>query len=116
MNTDKHRLVKRIRILGPLFILFFICVYLYSSADNSLAAEPHQLKAGVASRVITPAGPHWMSGYANRNKPASTKIHDLRVKALALEDPAGGKLVLLTSDLVGIPRGLSVAVREEVHK
>ncbi|HMC67215.1 MAG TPA: neutral/alkaline non-lysosomal ceramidase N-terminal domain-containing protein [Gemmataceae bacterium] len=83
---------------------------------HSLAAEPHEFKAGVASRVITPAGPHWMSGYANRNKPASTKIHDLRVKALALEDPAGGKLVILTSDLVGIPRGLSVAVAEEVHK
>src|SRR5207245_3405223 len=116
MNTDKRRCIKRVPALWALFVLLLICVHLCSSVAHSLAAEPHEFKAGVASQVITPAGPHWMSGYASRNKPASTKIHDLRVKALALEDPAGGKLVILTSDLVGIPRGLSVAVAEEVHK
>jgi hypothetical protein len=73
-------------------------------------------KAGVASQVITPTEPMWMAGYGSRDHPASEKVHDLHVKALALEDPAGGKLVLLTSDLVGIPRSLSDAVAEEVRK
>jgi hypothetical protein len=81
------------------------------------AAEPSDtFKAGVARAVITPAEPMWMSGYANRNKPAEGKVHDLFVKALAIQDPAGGKLVLLTSDLVGLPRGLTEAVAEEVRK
>jgi hypothetical protein len=73
-------------------------------------------KAGVASRVITPTEPMWMSGYAARNKPAEEKVHDLYVKALALEDAAGGRLVLLTSDLIGLPRELSECVAAEVAR
>ena len=41
--------------------------------------------------TITPDEPLWMAGYANRNKPCETKRHDLWVKALALEDPAGSR-------------------------
>jgi hypothetical protein len=73
-------------------------------------------KAGTASRVITPAEPLWMAGYASRNKPCDTKRHDLWVKALAVEDPAGDRCVLLTSDLCGIPRSLSEPVCGEVMK
>jgi hypothetical protein len=80
------------------------------------AAPAAEFRAGVAARVITPAEPMWMAGYANRNHSAEGKVHDLHVKALALEDAAGGKLVLLTSDLVGVPRALSEAVAAEVHK
>jgi hypothetical protein len=80
------------------------------------AAEPTEFKAGVAVRVITPSEPMWMGGYGARNKPAEGKTHDLFAKALALEDPAGGKLVILTTDLLGLPRELSVAVAAEVKK
>jgi neutral ceramidase len=73
-------------------------------------------KAGVAVQIITPDQPMWMAGYGNRNKPAEGKLTELYVKALALEDPHGGRLVLLTSDLVGIPRALSEAVAAEVKK
>jgi hypothetical protein len=80
------------------------------------AAVAADWKAGVAVQVITPEGPHWMAGYANRNHPAEGKLTELYVKALALEDPEGGRLVLLTSDLVGIPRSLGEAVAAEVHR
>src|SRR5215210_4255247 len=73
-------------------------------------------KAGTASKVITPAEPLWMAGYASRNKPCEVKRHDLWVKALALEDPAGTRCVLLTSDLCGIPRSLSEPVCAQVMK
>lgn len=73
-------------------------------------------KAGTASRVITPTEPLWMAGYSSRTKPCDTKRHDLWVKALAIEDPAGTKCVLLTSDLCGIPRSLSEPVCAEVMK
>jgi hypothetical protein len=73
-------------------------------------------KAGTASKVITPSEPLWMAGYANRNKPCETKRHDLWVKALALEDPAGNRCILMTSDLCGIPRSLSELVCAEVMK
>ena len=56
----------------------------------------------------------WMSGYASRTKPAEGTEIDLYVKALALEDEQGRKFVLLTSDLVGIPRNVSEAVANDV--
>src|SRR5262249_39496519 len=58
--------------------------------------------------------PMWMSGYSSRTKPAEGKLHDLWAKALALEDAGGRRCVLVTMDLVGIPRELSVAVCEEI--
>jgi hypothetical protein len=79
----------------------------------SAAAE---FKAGVAAKVITPTEPLWMAGYANRNKPAEGKQHDLHVKALALEDASGTVLVIVTSDLIGLPRPLSETVAAEVSR
>ncbi|MFL5241932.1 MAG: neutral/alkaline non-lysosomal ceramidase N-terminal domain-containing protein [Gemmataceae bacterium] len=73
-------------------------------------------KAGIAVKVITPQEGLWMAGYAGRKKPAEGKVHDLKVKALALEDANGKKLVLLTSDLLGLSRALSDEIAEEVMK
>ena len=73
-------------------------------------------KAGVAVQVITPSESMWMAGYGARKKPAEGKTHDLFVKALALRDPDGGELLLLTSDLVGISRSLAEAVTAEVMR
>jgi hypothetical protein len=88
------------------------------TASPLAAAEPDSAawKAGVAVRAITPDEPLWMAGYGNRNKPSEGKQTELYVKALALEDPQGRRLVLLTSDLVGVPRGLSVAVAGRVRQ
>src|SRR6516165_3291536 len=94
-----------------------ICAATLAFAEPASAAEPSAAwKAGVAVRVITPSEPMWMAGYGARNKPAEGKVHDLHIKALALEDADGRRLVLLTSDLVGIPRDLSEAVTGEVTK
>jgi hypothetical protein len=79
-------------------------------------APAAEFRAGVASRVITPTEPQWLAGYGNRDHPSEGKVHDLHVKALALEDGAGGRLVLLTSDLVGLPRSVSETVAAEVQK
>ena len=72
-------------------------------------------KAGVAVKAITPPEFMWMAGYASRTKPAEAKIQDLYAKALALED-ANGKLVLVTTDLIGLPRSLSDKVAAEVKQ
>jgi hypothetical protein len=79
-------------------------------------AEPLLYKAGTASKIITPTEPLWMAGYGNRDKPCEKKHHDLWVKALALEDSAGNVVVLLTSDLCGIPKSLSEDVTKAVMK
>jgi neutral ceramidase len=104
--------------IASLLLLLTIPSFPSSARERRAAAEPKPgaWKAGLAVQVITPERPMWMAGYANRNKPAEGKLTELYVKALALEDPHGGRLVLLTSDLVGIPRSLSEPVAEEVRK
>lgn len=73
-----------------------------------VAAPPPALdwKAGVASTAVTPPELIWMAGYAARTKPAEGKAQDLFAKALALEDAAGKKHLLITLDLIGVPRTL----------
>jgi neutral ceramidase len=73
-------------------------------------------QAGAAKVNITPKQFMWMSGYASRNKPAEGKLNDLYAKALILQDPAGNTSVLVTLDLVGIQRTLSVNVCEKLSK
>ena len=84
--------------------------------NEAASAVDPLYKVGVAANVITPTEPLWMAGYGSRNKPCDVKQHDLWVKALAIEDPAGNVCVLLTSDLCGIPRSLSEDVSREVMK
>src|SRR4051794_22234618 len=73
-------------------------------------------KAGVSKTVITPKEPMWMAGYANRDHPSEGKLVDLWAKALAIEDEKGKQVVLITADLVGIPKGLSDAVRDHLQE
>jgi hypothetical protein len=101
--------------MQPTIILSSLTAMLLAgSADEPPA--PDAWKAGIAVRDITPDESLWMAGYGNRTRPAEGKLQDLHVKALALEDPAGGRLVLVTSDLVGLPRELADAVAAEVGR
>jgi predicted neutral ceramidase superfamily lipid hydrolase len=91
-------------------------VVLLAAAASFLALPVHAAgwKAGVARALITPDRPMWMAGYASRTKPAEGKLHDLWVKALALEDASGKRAVLVTLDLCGIDRDTSNRIRDRV--
>lgn len=79
------------------------------------ADEPKaEWKAGAATVVITPDGSMWMAGYASRDKPSEGKIHDLNAKALAIEDRQGTRLVIVTLDLISIPRDVRDWLEKEV--
>src|SRR5262245_45959130 len=75
-----------------------------------------EYKAGVARAVITPEEPIYLSGYANRNHPSEGKIHELWAKALAIEDRRGGRVVLVTTDLIGLPKSISDVIAARVSK
>ncbi|MDR3718862.1 MAG: neutral/alkaline non-lysosomal ceramidase N-terminal domain-containing protein [Bryobacteraceae bacterium] len=64
-------------------------------------------RAGTARADITPPVPFWLSGYAARTHPAEHVRQRLWAKALALDDGHGGRLVVVTMDLVGLPPELS---------
>lgn len=58
-------------------------------------------RVGVASESITPDPPIPLVGYGGRDKPFERVDQDIYLKALAFEDKAGTRGVLVTGDLVG---------------
>ncbi|HVX11056.1 MAG TPA: neutral/alkaline non-lysosomal ceramidase N-terminal domain-containing protein [Pirellulales bacterium] len=85
----------------PRLLVHFAAVCLFlTNACGLTAAEP-EWKIGLARAKITPERPVPMAGYAARTKPFEQVESDLYAKALALEDSAGYRAVLVTSDLIG---------------
>lgn len=84
--------------------------------SDALAQEPSSAwKAGVASSTITPTVPQWMAGYGGRDHEAEGKLTELYAKALAVEDAAGERAVIISLDLCGIDRDFSLAVRARLE-
>jgi len=101
--------------------LLWLCLVAWFSSSQAHAQANNQgtagsWKAGFAKTAITPDRPMWMSGYASRNKPATGTLHDLWAKAVALEDPQGNKVILITLDLVGIDRDTSSQIRTQIAR
>jgi neutral ceramidase len=117
MSFRKHPRLAGVRSL------VFICLcspplVWAETADRLRVATPLpvEFRAGVARKVITPTGTIWMSGYAARTRPSEDILHDLWAKALALEDAQGGRVVIVTADLIGLPREVSDEVAARVKQ
>lgn len=102
------------KLTGRLILLCGIMGVICLLAGASPAAE--SWKAGVAKANITPTQPMWLAGYGGRDHPAEGKLHDIWIKALALENANGKRVVLLTSDLCGIPRWMYERVSDAAQK
>ncbi len=89
---------------------FDIALVLLCSTSFALGAN---FQAGVARTVITPQGPIWLCGFA-RKHPSEGIAQDLWAKALVLKDGSGGCLVLVTLDVIGLPKEVSDAVASRV--
>ncbi len=87
----------------------------FAIAAAPVAEKPAWL-AGAASAKITPEKSMWMAGYAARTKPSEGVELDLYAKAFVLTDEVGAKFVLVTMDLIGVPRNLRLAVAARVKK
>src|SRR5436189_204619 len=83
-------------------------------ADDKSAVAP-AWKAGVAKAVITPEKGVWLAGYGSK-RPPDGKLHDLWMKALALEDTRGHRVVMITSDFQGVPKVMSDPAFDEMQK
>ncbi len=102
--SRSERRQSRVSIYIPVFAALLISV----CAGHVFGEE---WKAGAAKFNITPEQFMPMSGYAGRGaKHADGKLTDLWAKALVIESKQGQRAVLVTYDLIGIDRGLSVAI------
>ena len=73
------------------------------------------MKIGLGRVAITPSKPVWMAGYASRTEPGSGKLHDLWTKAMAIEDAAGNKVVIVTADIIGFSLDMTDAVSKRIE-
>jgi hypothetical protein len=89
-------------------------VYL-AGAASAAGAQESPWKAGVARAIITPETGVWLAGYGAK-RPPDGKLHELWMKALALEDPRGNRAVIVTTDFQGIPKEMSDGVLVQLRK
>lgn len=93
-----------------------VFVFLAGMMTLSLHAADGQWKAGLAKAVITPKKAQWMAGYGGRTAPADGKLHDLLIRVLALEDAAGHRGIVLSSDTLGIPQSMYNEISARLKK
>ena len=89
-------------------ILLFAC--------SPVFAQDAGGKVGLAEIKITPEMPVLLSGYGGRTKPFEKVAADLYVKAMVLEDSAGQRGVIVTSDLLGFPAAVAEPICERIAK
>ena len=78
--------------------LLTLCLLLVSTAA---AAVPFQV--GAARVCISPHESIWLAGYAARTRPSTGVAHDIWAKAAAIQDAHGGRVVIVTMDLLRVP-------------
>ena len=98
--------------VAAMFSMLIIC---FAAIVQPARGQDAAWKAGVAKAVITPEKGVWLAGYGSK-RPPDGKLHELWMKALALEDPAGKRVVLVTSDFQGVPKEMSDRVFAELRK
>ena len=74
------------------------------------------MRAGVARVKITPPLPVWLTGYALRTHPADSVLADIFAKALAIDDGRRRRVVIVTTDLIGLPRNVSDVAAARIEK
>jgi neutral ceramidase len=91
---------------------FFATVFLFAC----LNIQANDMKVGIGRKVITPQNPIWLNGYASpeRSKPATGVAHDLWAKALVLEESASSKVIIVTTDILGLSHEISEAVAKQL--
>ncbi|MCE5344726.1 MAG: neutral/alkaline non-lysosomal ceramidase N-terminal domain-containing protein [Bacteroidales bacterium] len=98
-----------------LLIVSFLILTLQSASSSTIFQDDLKgWKAGVAKVKITPGESLWMAGYASRNHTSDGVLMDLWSKALVIEDSKGKKGVLITNDLVKIPKSTSDRIRDRI--
>lgn len=100
---------RAVRLIGALLLAARVF-----GATPPPAAAPW--RAGVAATKITPAGPIWLAGYANRTAPSDGIDTDLFAKALLLDDGKGGRVVIETMDLIGVTAEIRAHVETEAGR
>jgi neutral ceramidase len=72
-------------------------------------------QVGLGRRAITPHNDVWLAGYGQK-RAAENKIHDIWVKVLALKTPGGRRVVMATTDHMGMSRSVYESIYSKVNQ
>ncbi len=109
------QIIRETNLIMKRFIFLLIVVFAMACYyGQPLAAQEDSWKVGVGADIITPQTSMWMAGYGFRDHVAEGTLNDLWVKALAIEDSRGRQAVFVSTDLLGLSKGISDAVTSKL--
>jgi len=82
----------------------------------TLTLSGAEIKAGTGRKSITPQLPAWLTGYAVRDRPSTEVLHDLWAKAIVFEDKPDNRVVIVTTDLLGLSHEICEEVALRIGK
>ena len=106
--------MKKIIIYSSTVILLFVFAVLISWNPEP-AEKKNTWKVGLGRRVITPQNDVWLAGYGTK-RPAENTLHDIWVKVLALKDPSGKRIVMATTDHMGMSKTVYESIFSKVNQ
>lgn len=109
-------LTSHVRKVGWILVALLACAGIRLPWSAAAAAAEAEWKVGLAQGAITPKTPVYLAGYANRNKPFTGVEHDLWAKAMVLEDTAGHRGMIITTDLVGLPASIAEPICQRIQQ
>lgn len=99
------------RPLCPVILMTFGLLVHFSF--TALAEEAHW-NAGMMGADVVPEEPIMLAGYSSRSEPFTGVLDRLQVKALALEDDKGTRVLLITADLIGFSAEVGDPIRARI--
>lgn len=95
-----------------LLLFFYAC---FALRNTSIAQN---YNAGIGKKIITPADPAWLNGYASpqRFNPAGGKDHDLWAKAIVIEDESKKRVIIVATDVLGLSHEISEDIGKKVQQ
>ncbi|MEX2232607.1 MAG: neutral/alkaline non-lysosomal ceramidase N-terminal domain-containing protein [Cyclobacteriaceae bacterium] len=82
---------------------------------SEAGADELNWQVGISQRIITPYTPVWLAGYGTKRVPEG-KIHDIWVKVLALKSASGKRVVMATTDHMGMSKTIYERLYEKVSQ
>ncbi|MES2793596.1 MAG: neutral/alkaline non-lysosomal ceramidase N-terminal domain-containing protein [Planctomycetota bacterium] len=102
--------------VSPRRFLFQLSTLLLILCCGQTARSESNWQVGIATAKITPEKPVWMAGYAGRKGPSEGVVGDLFAKAMVIQDDQGQRIVIVTTDLISIPRQLREELEVEIKE
>jgi len=109
--------MKRILQYSLVSLLLFISAGSTFLSSGILIADPSvcQWEVGFGRRIITPQNDVWLAGYGIK-RAAESKIHDLWVKVMVLKSSEGKRIIMATTDHMGMSKTVYESLFSRVYK